>query len=87
MIAYVSGQKRNGLLVPFGVKVEEYHRQNSFEKCRKSVKCLDDGKEFLSMSEASRYYQISLTAINNSIKYNRPALSRKQNKTYSFSKI
>lgn len=87
MIAYVSGQRRNGLFVPFGEKVMEHHRQNSFEKCRKGVKCLDDGKEFLSLNEASRYYQISITSIHNNINNNRPALSRKQGNTYSFAKL
>ena len=90
MMGYVNYERRIGFLIPFG-KVTETNRRNaimsSIETNGVEIKCLLDNKEFKSMKEAARYYDISLNTVCNSIKENRPVLSKKQNKKYQFVKI
>jgi len=87
MIAYVYNERRRGLSVPFGIKVEEHNRNNSIKACSIRVKCLNDNKEFRSMMDAAKFYNISKTSIYNSIQYNKPVLCRKQNQKYQFVRL
>lgn len=54
------------------------------EVCSKKVKNIADGKEFLSMNDASKYYKIPISTVSISVKENREVFSRKQNKCYQF---
>ena len=90
MIAYVNYERRTGFFIPFR-KVTEINKRNaimnSIETNGVDVKCLLDNKEFKSMTEAARYYDISRSTIERSIKENKPVLCKKQNKKYQFVKI
>lgn len=85
---YVIGERNYGLSYYKKYKDNEYikrSRERSKEVTSKKVKCLDDGIEFPSISEAARYYKISSSAITTSIKENRNVFCRKHNKRYQFS--
>lgn len=60
------------------------HLKNAVEACSKKVKCMNDGKVFSSMKDASKNYGIPYISVQRSIKENRAILNRKDNKTYQF---
>lgn len=55
------------------------------QKCK--IRCLRDGKEFKTMSDASKYYDIPISSVYVSINENRAILNKKTNIKYQFIKV
>lgn len=72
MIAHVVGEMRYnkyyGTGFYFSKKSQEQAKNNIKKLYGTSVKCLNDGKEFESIGDASRHYNISYGTVQSSLK-------------------
>lgn len=69
MIGYVTGQRSYGFMTyDKGIESYRWGREENWksakEKAFKRVKCLNDGLEFNSITEASKFYKIPFHAIS-----------------------
>ena len=84
IFAYVVGERHYGY-IPYSTQWgTDKNKENAKNACSKRVKCLNDNIEHSSMSEASKYYGISICSIRRSILNNRSVICKKDNKSYQF---
>lgn len=88
MIAHVVGEMRYnkyyGTGFYFSKKSQEQAKNNIKKLYGTSVKCLNDGKEFESIGDASRHYNISYGTVQSSLKKGKPVHNKIQDKDYQF---
>lgn len=86
MIGYIGNERRTFNSFGFGKSVAQLDRarNNVKKKYGRKVKCLNDGKEFSSINEVCRYYQISNTSVIKSATKHIEVTSRGRNDTYRF---
>lgn len=88
MIAHVVGEMRYnkyyGTGFYFSKKSQEQAKNNIKKLYGTSVKCLNDGKEFESIGDASRHYNISYGTVQSSLKKGKSVHNKIQDKDYQF---
>lgn len=89
ILPYIIGERKyKQFAYECPLKISKESKENAMRSCREKfgmkVKCLNDNTEFLSMTEAAKYYKISVSTIRKSAKENKKVLCKNDNKKYQF---